>query len=160
MIVSNTPGACIAAQSRADANTVGGYVFDSCMVTYSSTYGNSFGLSYLGRPFTLMMLTMYRYTAPTMVYFMHNMFRPLILYSEKPSNMLHASKVATQYISTHSSSSGLNHRPHPTGCNHSRGYRHMVVYGKRTLKRRASTKRGQRPSSSCLHRSLPGCSTS
>jgi pectin methylesterase-like acyl-CoA thioesterase len=59
MIVSNTPGACIAAQSRADASTVGGYVFDSCMVTYSSTYGSSFGLSYLGRPYSPFSIAVY-----------------------------------------------------------------------------------------------------
>jgi len=52
MIVTNTPGSCIAAQSRSTADAVGGYVFDSCMVTYSSTYGSSFGLSYLGRPYS------------------------------------------------------------------------------------------------------------
>lgn len=50
MVVSNTPGSCIAAQSRPDANAAGGYVFDSCMVTYSSSYGSTYGLSYLGRP--------------------------------------------------------------------------------------------------------------
>jgi pectin methylesterase-like acyl-CoA thioesterase len=59
MIVSNTPGSCIAAQSRADASTPGGYVFDSCMVTYSSTYGSSFGLSYLGRPYSQFSIAVY-----------------------------------------------------------------------------------------------------
>ncbi|KAH5707674.1 pectinesterase [Parastagonospora nodorum] len=59
MIVSNTPGACIAAQSRADASTVGGYVFDSCMVIYSSTYGSSFGLSYLERPYSPFSIAVY-----------------------------------------------------------------------------------------------------
>ncbi|KAK5691949.1 hypothetical protein LTR97_011120 [Elasticomyces elasticus] len=49
-IASNTPGACISAQSRT-AGTISGYVFDSCYVTYTSTYGSSFGLSYLGRPY-------------------------------------------------------------------------------------------------------------
>lgn len=50
-IASNTPGACISAQSRA-SGTVSGYVFDTCYVTYTSTYGSSFGLSYLGRPYS------------------------------------------------------------------------------------------------------------
>ena len=59
MIVSNTPGSCIAAQSRATADTVGGYVFDSCMVTYSSTYGNTYGLSYLGRPYSQYSIAVY-----------------------------------------------------------------------------------------------------
>jgi pectin methylesterase-like acyl-CoA thioesterase len=52
MLVSNTPGSTIAAQSRATADTVGGYVFDSCMVTYSSTYGSTYGTSALGRPYS------------------------------------------------------------------------------------------------------------
>ncbi|KAF3039014.1 hypothetical protein E8E12_006587 [Didymella heteroderae] len=52
MIVSNTPGACIAAQSRQTATATGGYVFDRSVITYSSTYGSSFGLSYLGRPYS------------------------------------------------------------------------------------------------------------
>lgn len=59
MIVSNTPGSCIAAQSRLDASTAGGYVFDSCMVTYSSTYGSSFGLSFLGRPYSSFSIAVY-----------------------------------------------------------------------------------------------------
>lgn len=49
-IATNTKGACIAAQSRT-AGTVSGYVFDSCYVTYTASYGSSFGLSYLGRPY-------------------------------------------------------------------------------------------------------------
>ncbi|OIW24521.1 pectin lyase-like protein [Coniochaeta ligniaria NRRL 30616] len=49
-IATNTNGACIAAQSRT-AGTISGYVFDSCYVTYTNSYGSSFGLSYLGRPY-------------------------------------------------------------------------------------------------------------
>ena len=52
MIVTNTPGSCIAAQARSTATTSGGYVFDRSVITYSSTYGSSFGLSYLGRPYS------------------------------------------------------------------------------------------------------------
>jgi hypothetical protein len=52
MIVTNTPGSCIAAQARSTATTAGGYVFDRSVITYSSTYGSSFGLSYLGRPYS------------------------------------------------------------------------------------------------------------
>jgi pectin methylesterase-like acyl-CoA thioesterase len=59
MIVTNTPGSCIAAQSRKDATSPGGYVFDSCMVTYSSTYGSSYGLSYLGRPYSPFSIAVY-----------------------------------------------------------------------------------------------------
>lgn len=58
-IVSNTPGAFIAAHSRSSATDVGGYVFDSCFVTYSSTYGDSFGLSYLGRPYSQFSVAVY-----------------------------------------------------------------------------------------------------
>ncbi|KAF2792981.1 carbohydrate esterase family 8 protein [Melanomma pulvis-pyrius CBS 109.77] len=58
-IVTNTPGSCIAAQSRSSADAVGGYVFDSCMVTYSSTYGSSYGLSYLGRPYSQFSIAVY-----------------------------------------------------------------------------------------------------
>jgi hypothetical protein len=59
MIVSNTPGACVAAQSRQTATTVGGYVFDKSVITYSSTYGSSFGLSYLGRPYSEFSIAVY-----------------------------------------------------------------------------------------------------
>jgi pectin methylesterase-like acyl-CoA thioesterase len=59
MVVSNTPGSCIAAQSRATADTVGGYVFDSCMVTYSSTYGGSSGTTFLGRPYSSFSIAVY-----------------------------------------------------------------------------------------------------
>lgn len=60
MIVSNTPGACISAQSRSSATAVGGYVFDTCYVTYkASTYGSSFGLSYLGRPYSNFSIAVY-----------------------------------------------------------------------------------------------------
>ncbi|KAF9691180.1 hypothetical protein EKO04_010841 [Ascochyta lentis] len=52
MIVTNTPGSCIAAQARSTASATGGYVFDRSVITYSSTYGGSFGLSYLGRPYS------------------------------------------------------------------------------------------------------------
>jgi pectin methylesterase-like acyl-CoA thioesterase len=59
MIVTNTPGSCIAAQSRKDATSPGGYIFDSCMVTYSSAYGSSYGLSYLGRPYSPFSIAVY-----------------------------------------------------------------------------------------------------
>lgn len=59
MIVSNTPGACIAAQSRQTATTAGGYVFDRSVITYSSTYGSSFGSTYLGRPYSEFSIAVY-----------------------------------------------------------------------------------------------------
>jgi pectin methylesterase-like acyl-CoA thioesterase len=49
-IASNTKGSCIAAHSRTPGTT-SGYVFDSCYLTYTDSYGSSFGLSYLGRPY-------------------------------------------------------------------------------------------------------------
>jgi pectin methylesterase-like acyl-CoA thioesterase len=52
VISSNTKGAYIAAQGRV-ADTISGYVFDECKVTYKeSTYGNTFGSTYLGRPYS------------------------------------------------------------------------------------------------------------
>lgn len=59
-IVSNTPGAYITAHSRASTTAVGGYVFDSCMVTYSSTYGNIFGTTSLGRPWSQYAIAVYK----------------------------------------------------------------------------------------------------
>lgn len=52
VISSNTKGAYIAAQGRV-AGTTSGYVFDECKVTYKeSTYGSTFGATYLGRPYS------------------------------------------------------------------------------------------------------------
>lgn len=57
-IASNTKGACIAAQSR-PAGTVSGYVFDSCYVSYTSTYGSVMGATYLGRPYNNLSTVVY-----------------------------------------------------------------------------------------------------
>ncbi|KAI4740676.1 pectin lyase-like protein [Aureobasidium sp. EXF-12298] len=59
VIASNTPGACVAAQGRT-ATTPAAYIFDGCLVTYTSTYGNSFGLSYLGRPYSIYSTVVYK----------------------------------------------------------------------------------------------------
>ncbi|PVH85551.1 carbohydrate esterase family 8 protein, partial [Cadophora sp. DSE1049] len=59
-IATNTPGSCIAAQSRSSASVAGGYVFDACTVTYTGTYGSSFGLSYLGRPYSNFSVAVYK----------------------------------------------------------------------------------------------------
>jgi pectin methylesterase-like acyl-CoA thioesterase len=59
MIVSNTPGAFISAHSRASADAPGGYVFDSSVITYSATYGNTFGTTYLGRPYSQFSVAIY-----------------------------------------------------------------------------------------------------
>jgi pectin methylesterase-like acyl-CoA thioesterase len=59
MIVSNTPGGFIAAQNRPTAADTGGYVFDHSIITYSSTYGNSFGSTSLGRPYSQYSIAVY-----------------------------------------------------------------------------------------------------
>lgn len=59
VIASNTPGACVTAQGRT-ATTPAAYIFDSCLVTYTSTYGSSFGLSYLGRPYSIYSTVVYK----------------------------------------------------------------------------------------------------
>ena len=59
MIVSNTPGGFIAAQSRSSAAAPGGYVFDHSVITYSSTYGSSFGTTSLGRPYSQYSIAVY-----------------------------------------------------------------------------------------------------
>lgn len=58
-IAINTPGACISAQSRATSTTAGGYVFDTCYITGTSTYGSTTGLSYLGRPYSNFSIAVY-----------------------------------------------------------------------------------------------------
>ncbi|PYH40108.1 putative pectin methylesterase [Aspergillus saccharolyticus JOP 1030-1] len=58
-IATNTPGACIAAQSRSSSTASGGYVFDTCYVTYTSSYGSTYGKSYLGRPYSEYSIAVY-----------------------------------------------------------------------------------------------------
>ncbi|KAJ4297434.1 hypothetical protein N0V90_005325 [Kalmusia sp. IMI 367209] len=58
-IASNTAGAYITAQNRPTASWAGGYVFDSCYVTYTSSYGTSTGTTYLGRPWSQYALVVY-----------------------------------------------------------------------------------------------------
>ncbi|KAJ5733416.1 Pectinesterase catalytic [Penicillium malachiteum] len=52
VIATNTAGACIAAMSRSSDTATGGYVFDSCVVTYTSTYGTTYEDTWLGRPYS------------------------------------------------------------------------------------------------------------
>ncbi|GLI81085.1 hypothetical protein PoHVEF18_009454 [Penicillium ochrochloron] len=52
IIATNTPGACVAAMSRSSSTAAGGYVFDNCLVTYTSTYGSAYQDTYLGRPYS------------------------------------------------------------------------------------------------------------
>ncbi|EAL85016.1 putative pectin methylesterase [Aspergillus fumigatus Af293] len=58
-IASNTAGAYIAAQSRSSSTAAGGYVFDSCYVTYTNTYGTSLGQTYLCRPYSQYSIAVY-----------------------------------------------------------------------------------------------------
>lgn len=60
IIATNTAGACIAAQSRKDASTAGGYVFDSCLVTYTSAYVAPYARTYLGRPYSNFSIAVYK----------------------------------------------------------------------------------------------------
>ncbi|KAJ5508903.1 hypothetical protein N7527_011046 [Penicillium freii] len=52
VIATNTVGSYIAAMSRSSATATGGYVFDNCLVTYTSTYGSTYQSSWLGRPYS------------------------------------------------------------------------------------------------------------
>lgn len=58
-IASNTAGAYIAAQSRSSSTAAGGYVFDSCYVTYTNTYGTTLGQTYLCRPYSQYSIAVY-----------------------------------------------------------------------------------------------------
>jgi pectin methylesterase-like acyl-CoA thioesterase len=51
-IASNTAGAYITAQNRKSLSWAGGFIFDTCKVTYTDSYGSSFGSTSLGRPWS------------------------------------------------------------------------------------------------------------
>lgn len=60
VISSNTVGGFVSAQGRV-AGTVSGYVFDECKITYKdSTYGSTFGKTYLGRPYSSYSTAVYK----------------------------------------------------------------------------------------------------
>jgi pectin methylesterase-like acyl-CoA thioesterase len=60
VISSNTVGGFVSAQGRV-AGTVSGYVFDECKITYKdSTYGSTFGMTYLGRPYSSYSTAVYK----------------------------------------------------------------------------------------------------
>lgn len=60
IISSNTVGGFVSAQGRV-AGTVSGYVFDECKITYKdSTYGSTFGMTYLGRPYSSYSTAVYK----------------------------------------------------------------------------------------------------
>ena len=58
-IATYTPGASIAAQSRPNAAAAGGFVFNECYVTQTITYGDTQGLTYLGRPYSNFSVAVY-----------------------------------------------------------------------------------------------------
>ncbi|KAL5385138.1 hypothetical protein DPSP01_004948 [Paraphaeosphaeria sporulosa] len=58
-IASNTAGAYITAHNRPTATWAGGYIFDSCYVTYTGSYGTSTGTTYLGRPWSQYAVVVY-----------------------------------------------------------------------------------------------------
>ncbi|EAW13704.1 putative pectin methylesterase [Aspergillus clavatus NRRL 1] len=58
-LATNTPGTSIAAQSRSSSTAAGGYVFDSCYLTYTNSYGTTFGRTYLGRPYSEFSIAVY-----------------------------------------------------------------------------------------------------
>jgi pectin methylesterase-like acyl-CoA thioesterase len=58
-IATNTAGGSIVAQGR-PSKTSGGYVFDTCVVTYTSSYGTKYQDTYLGRPLSEYSLVIYR----------------------------------------------------------------------------------------------------
>ncbi|KAF5662489.1 pectinesterase [Fusarium heterosporum] len=58
-IASNTPGAYITAQNRKSSSWAGGFIFDTCKVTYTDSYGSTFGTTSLGRPWSQYALVVY-----------------------------------------------------------------------------------------------------
>ncbi|KAJ4211297.1 hypothetical protein NW759_012775 [Fusarium solani] len=59
-IASNTPNAYITAQNRKTSSWAGGFIFDTCLVTYTDSYGSSFGSTTLGRPWSQYALVVYK----------------------------------------------------------------------------------------------------
>ncbi|KAF4992699.1 hypothetical protein FGRMN_6985 [Fusarium graminum] len=58
-IASNTAGAYITAQNRKSSSWAGGFIFDTCKVTYTDSYGSTFGTTSLGRPWSQYALVVY-----------------------------------------------------------------------------------------------------
>ena len=59
-LATNTPGTAISAQSRSSLSAPGGYIFDSCYVTYTKAYGTSMGMTALGRPYSQYSIAIYK----------------------------------------------------------------------------------------------------
>ncbi|KAG7104931.1 pectinesterase A like protein [Verticillium longisporum] len=58
-VASNTPRTYITAQNRPNAAWAGGFVFDKSVITYTDSYGTSFGTVALGRPWSQYAVTVY-----------------------------------------------------------------------------------------------------
>lgn len=58
-IASNTPNSCITAQNRPSSSWAGGFVFDNSVVTYTQSYGTTYGLTCLGRPWSQYAVAVY-----------------------------------------------------------------------------------------------------
>ncbi|KAI1373849.1 pectin lyase fold/virulence factor [Hypoxylon crocopeplum] len=58
-IASNTPSACITAQNRPSSTWAGGFVFDHSIITYTASYGTTYGSTYLGRPWSQYAVVVY-----------------------------------------------------------------------------------------------------
>ncbi|XDG04539.1 hypothetical protein ABKA04_004154 [Annulohypoxylon sp. FPYF3050] len=58
-IASNTPNSCITAQNRPSSSWAGGFVFDNSVVTYTQSYGTTYGLTCLGRPWSQYAIAVY-----------------------------------------------------------------------------------------------------
>lgn len=58
-IASNTANAYITAQNRPSSTWAGGFVFDNSLITYTSSYGSSFGSTSLGRPWSQYAIVVY-----------------------------------------------------------------------------------------------------
>ncbi|KAI4868988.1 pectin lyase-like protein [Hypoxylon rubiginosum] len=58
-VASNTPNAYITAQNRPSSSWAGGFVFDRSIITYTSSYGTTYGSTYLGRPWSQYAVVVY-----------------------------------------------------------------------------------------------------
>ncbi|KAK7426234.1 hypothetical protein QQZ08_007264 [Neonectria magnoliae] len=58
-VASNTPNAYITAQNRPSSSWAGGFVFDKSLITYTSSYGSTYGSTSLGRPWSQYAIVVY-----------------------------------------------------------------------------------------------------
>ncbi|KAM0553030.1 hypothetical protein ACHAPJ_007575 [Fusarium lateritium] len=59
IIASNTANGYITANNRKTSSWAGGFVFDTCKVTYTDSYGSTFGSTSLGRPWSQYAVVVY-----------------------------------------------------------------------------------------------------